>query len=83
MITIKASEFKAKCLKMMDTISQTGEAIIITKNGKPIAKMLPYSPPKGELFGFLRGQITYVDDSVFDSPMLEAWEHWDEERNLK
>ena len=38
--TIKASEFKAKCLKLMDEVAETGEEIIITKNGKPVAKLI-------------------------------------------
>ena len=35
--TIKASEFKAKCLKLMDEVAASGEELIITKNQKPIA----------------------------------------------
>ena len=40
--TMKASEFKAKCLKLMDEVAESGEEIIITKNGKPVAKLAPY-----------------------------------------
>ena len=40
--TIKASEFKAKCLKLMDEVAESGEEIIITKNGKPVAKLTAY-----------------------------------------
>ena len=36
---IKASEFKAKCLKLIDEVNETGEAIIITKRGKPVARV--------------------------------------------
>ena len=36
---IKASEFKAKCLKLMDEVAENGEEIVITKNGKPVAKL--------------------------------------------
>ena len=35
--TIKASEFKAKCLKLMDEIAESGEEIVITKNGRPVS----------------------------------------------
>jgi prevent-host-death family protein len=41
MRTLKASEFKAKCLKLMDEVAESGEAIVITKNGKPIAQLGP------------------------------------------
>ena len=37
MQTMKASEFKAKCLKLMDEVNETGEEVIITKNGKPVS----------------------------------------------
>ena len=42
--TIKASEFKAKCLKLMDEVAASGEEIVITKNGKPVAKLTPWKP---------------------------------------
>jgi len=38
---IKASEFKAKCLQLMDKVAETGEAIVVTKNGKPVAQLAP------------------------------------------
>ena len=40
--TIKASEFKAKCLKLMDEVAETGQEIVITKNGKPVSRLAPY-----------------------------------------
>ena len=36
--TIKASEFKAKCLKLMDEVAESGEEIVITKNGRPVSR---------------------------------------------
>ena len=39
--TITASEFRAKCLQLMNEVAATGVAIIITKRGKPIANLLP------------------------------------------
>ena len=39
--TIKASEFKAKCLKLMDEVAESGEEIIITKNGRPVSRLMP------------------------------------------
>ena len=40
--TIKASEFKATCLKLMDDVADSGEEIIITKNGRPVSRLVPY-----------------------------------------
>ena len=46
MQTIQASEFKAKCLVLMDNVAATGEVLVVTKNGKPIAELPPYSGGK-------------------------------------
>lgn len=43
MQTIQASEFKSKCLALMDTVAATGETLVVTKNGKPVAELRPYS----------------------------------------
>ena len=43
MQTIQASEFKAKCLALMDKIAASGETLVVTKKGKPIVEMKPYS----------------------------------------
>jgi prevent-host-death family protein len=39
---IKASEFKAKCLALMDEVARTGNPVVITKNGKPVAELVPH-----------------------------------------
>lgn len=49
--TIKASEFKAKCLKLMDEINETGDTLTITKNGKPVAQMMPAPDRRRSPFG--------------------------------
>ena len=43
MQTIQASEFKAKCLALIDKIAASGETLVVTKKGKPIVEMKPYS----------------------------------------
>ncbi|MBI2571740.1 MAG: type II toxin-antitoxin system Phd/YefM family antitoxin [Candidatus Schekmanbacteria bacterium] len=43
MRTIQASDFKARCLALMDDIARTGETLVITKNGQPVAELRPYS----------------------------------------
>src|ERR1044071_7512548 len=55
--TIKASEFKAKCLALMDEVERRGESVMITRNGKPIAELSPYKQHKRrkrKLFGVLK-----------------------------
>lgn len=41
MQTVKASEFKAKCLALMDDVARSGKEIVITKNGRPVARLVP------------------------------------------
>lgn len=53
MQTIKASEFKAKCLHLMDEVNHTGKEILITKNGKPVSILKPYRTVPKTLFGLL------------------------------
>ncbi|MDA2925033.1 type II toxin-antitoxin system Phd/YefM family antitoxin [Acidobacteria bacterium AH-259-L09] len=72
MRTVKASEFKAKCLKLMDEVALSGEPILITKNGKPVSKLVPYRETPDSLFGALKGSITIKGDIV--SPIDVAWE---------
>jgi prevent-host-death family protein len=43
MHTIQASEFKARCLALMDSVASTGEVWLVTKNGRPDAELRPYS----------------------------------------
>ena len=57
MITVKASEFKAKCLKMIDDVAASGEGILITKNGKPMARLMPGNQDVKEPFASLKGTV--------------------------
>ena len=43
MQTIQISEFKAECLSLVDTVASSGEVLVVTKNGKPIAEVRPFS----------------------------------------
>jgi prevent-host-death family protein len=58
MPTIQASEFKAKCLALMDQVARTGETLVVTKNGKPVAELRPHRPPRARsLIGLHKGRI--------------------------
>ncbi len=48
---VSATEFKARCLKLMDEVQKTHEPVVITKHGKPVAKLVPMEPDES-LFGF-------------------------------
>jgi prevent-host-death family protein len=62
---ITAAEFKAKCLKLMDRVARSREPIVITKRGKPIAKLVPADPEKTKpLFGYMAGTVEILGDIV-------------------
>ena len=67
---IKASEFKAKCLKLMDQVAETGEILVITKNGRPVAELHPVTKRVDTLFGLHKGRI--LGDII--SPIDVEWE---------
>lgn len=72
MRTIKASEFKAKCLKIMEEVAATGEAVMITKNGVPITQLIPARRRPETLFGALKGSASINGDIV--SPVDARWD---------
>ena len=64
MQTIKASEFKAKCLHLMDEVNKTGEELVITKNGKPVSILKAYRTVPKTLFGMYAGIMHSKDDLI-------------------
>ncbi len=54
---MSAVEFKARCLKVMDEVQATREEVLITKRGRPVAKLVPAPAPSKELLGCLSGVI--------------------------
>jgi len=73
MKTMPAGLFKVHCLKVMDEVASKRESVVITKRGKPVAKLVPVSKEKDDIFGFMKGKITVLGDVV--SPILtpEEW----------
>jgi prevent-host-death family protein len=74
MKTMRAGEFKARCLKVMDQVRATREPVIITKRGRPVAKLVPADRRNDDIFGRLKGVIEIVGD--IESPVVapEEWE---------
>lgn len=72
MQTIRASEFKAKCLQLMDEIASSGDELVITKNGKPVSKLVPYHQKPASLFGLHQNSVQSNDDLV--EPVDIYWE---------
>ena len=72
---IKASEFKAKCLNLMDEVAHTGDPLVITKNGKPVATLVPYSEKRRTVAGLHADALRVLGDIV--APLDEPWEAMD------
>ena len=70
--TIKASEFKATCLKLMDEVADSGAEYIITKNGRPVSRLVPYRRKPKTLFGIDRERLEILGD--IDEPSDVVWE---------
>ena len=79
MDSIKASEFKAKCLALMDEVAASGESIVITKHGKPVAELGPVRTrdrkPRS-LIGLHKGQVRILGDII--SPLDDKWDALEE-----
>ena len=74
MDTVEASEFKAKCLALIDEVARTGKTIVVTRSGKPVAELRPHREPRAKsLIGLHRGQIKIHGELV--SPIgAELWD---------
>ncbi len=71
--SIKASEFEANCLRLMDEVAENGEEIVITKRGRPMARLVPCPRRKPidfeEFFGADRDKIKILGDII--SPIID------------
>lgn len=70
--TVKVSEFKAKCLKLLADVAETGEDLVITKRGKVLARVVPERAAKPvTLQGSMRGLIEICNP---DKTLPRAWD---------
>jgi prevent-host-death family protein len=75
MNAIGAARFKATCLAVLDQVERTGEPVLVTKRGRPVAQVVAVTPGgKRHPQDSLRGSVTFLGDVV--SPVLppEAWD---------
>ena len=69
---IAAGEFKTHCLGLMEKVRTHRQTVVITKRGKPIAKLVPFEEGQpAPIFGFLRGHASVSGDIV--APTGETW----------
>jgi len=71
--TIPAASFKARCLELMDRVRETRETYVITKHGKPVARLVACEPeaPEKPFFGSMAGTVLKYD-RPFD-PIPGEW----------
>ena len=62
--TMSAADFKAKCLEVLDTVAKTSESVVVTKRGRPVARVVPIVNKPVRLVGALKGRVRSVGDIV-------------------
>ena len=68
-----AAQFKARCLAVMDQVSQSGRPVVITKHGKPVVKLVPANEGEDEIFGALAG-IARIKGDIENTVPASDWE---------
>lgn len=72
--TMAAGTFKANCLSVMDEVQAKREPVVITKRGKPVAKLIPVDTDPDDIFGYMSGKIKILGDIVGPITPEEDWE---------
>lgn len=77
---IAISEFKAKCLGILDEVRKTRKSIRVTRFGEPVAEVVPSTAEKtkGRLLGSMAGSMKILGDIVGPTGSLDDWEAWRE-----
>jgi prevent-host-death family protein len=68
-----AGAFKAKCLAIMDEVQAKKETVVITKHGKPVAKLVPADRDTDDIYNFLAGKGTVTGNII--APAIADWGH--------
>ena len=68
-----AGSFKVHCLAVMDEVQAKRETVVITKHGKPVAKLVPVDEESDEIYNFLAGKGAVAGDIVSPAISLEKW----------
>ena len=68
-----AGSFKANCLAVMDEVQAKHETVVITKRGKPVAKLVPLNTETDEIYNFLAGKGRVTGDIVSPAISSEEW----------
>lgn len=72
---IAISEFKAKCLALLEEVQKTKKPIRVTRFGKPIAEVIPSSPPStNEWMGSMKDEFQILADIISPASDEDDWE---------
>jgi len=69
---VSAANFKTNCLRLMDEVARRRVPLVITKRGKPVAKLVPLNDGPIDIFGRMAGTIKICGDII--EPTGEVWE---------
>jgi prevent-host-death family protein len=71
--SIGAADFKARCLELMDRVRETRAEYVVTKHGKPVAKLVPYTEAKRKPFlGSMKGTVLHYERPL--DPLDDEWD---------
>ena len=68
-----AGSFKIHCLAVMDEVQAKRETVLITKHGKPVAKLVPADEEADDIYNFLAGKGAITGDVVAPAISLDHW----------
>ena len=72
MKSVSASEFKSRCLALIEDVRRTRRPLLVTRHGKPVAEIAPYAPAKRQRGNPLKDSVLFQDDLV--SPISVPWD---------
>jgi prevent-host-death family protein len=70
--SVPATQFKQRCLALLEEVRQTRQSLLVTRHGKPVAEISPYIPCECDSVNPLKGSILYQSDLV--APIEEKWD---------
>jgi prevent-host-death family protein len=75
---VAISEFKAKCLGLLEEVRKTRKPIRVTRFGEPVAEVVPSTAEKskGRRLGSMAGSMKIIGDIVGPTGSLDDWDAW-------
>ena len=70
--SIPATQFKTHCLALLEEVRETRQSLLVTRHGKPVVEISPYTPRNAARVNPLKGSIVFQDDLI--APLIERWE---------